>query len=135
MTNNRITLWIKIIGWSVLIHIILIALSFLEVFIYSLLINPGQEESYYMKHAEQSAPYVSIIFGIVMFFLIARLLTKKRPHNWLVIGLALPIVYIVLDLIMLLPYEVNWGESYLIFIISFGTKALAGFIGARTARQ
>jgi len=134
MTNDK-TPWLRIIGWSVLIHVILIALSFLEVFLYSLLINPGQDESFYMAHAEQSAPWVSIIFGIVLFYLIARLLAKKRPEKGVIIGLSLPIVYILLDVIILLAAAVNWGEHYLIFIISFASKILAGYVGARTVNK
>ena len=61
---NR-ALWLKLIGWAILSHIILIAISFIEVFIYSIIVNPGQEESVYNEHAAQSAPYVAIIFGFL----------------------------------------------------------------------
>ena len=135
MTNTNKTPWLKLIGWPVLIHIILIALSFLEVFIYAMLINPGMEESFYEKHAELTAPYVSIIFGVALFFLVAKRLTKTNPDKWLVIALVLPFVYIALDLLMLLPYDVNWGENFLVLVASFGSKIIAAFIGAKTANK
>ncbi|MGB5459490.1 MAG: hypothetical protein WBM91_16035 [Eudoraea sp.] len=130
-TNNKIP-WLKIIGWALLIHIILIALSILEVVIFSSLIEPGQQPTYYEQHAQMTAPYVSIIFGIILFFFISRLLVKKRYNKRKFIGLMLPGIYIIMDLVFLLLSDTNWGHQYLIFMMSFITKTLASYIGATT---
>ncbi len=129
------SLWFKIVGWAVFIHIILIALSILEVFIYSAIINPGQEQSFYDAHAMESAPVISVVFGIICFFFTTRFLAGKQPKKRLAVALALPIAYIVMDLIMLIPYGINCGEQYFVFILSFGSKILAAFAGAMTIRK
>ena len=126
--------WLKIIGWAILTHIILIAISFLEVFLYSL-INPGHENSFYEEHAQVSAPYISIIFGFILFFLVARQLCKQAPDHWIAIVLLLPILYIILDFLMLLGYDVDWGEHLLVFMASFLSKALGAYLGAIAARR
>lgn len=133
-TNNKIP-WLKIIGWALLIHVILIALSILEVVIFSTIIEPGQEPTYYEQHAQMTAPYVSIIFGIILFYLISRLLVKKRYNKRKLIGLMLPGIYIIMDIVFLLLSDTNWGQQYLVFMMSFVTKTLASYIGATTIKN
>jgi len=135
MTSNVETPWLKIVGWAMLIHVILIALSILEVAVYAMLINPGQEEIYYEAHAEISAPYISIFFGIPLFNFVARLLAKNKPGKELAIGLGLPNAYIVMDIIMLLAAEVNLAEHYVVLAVSFTSKILASYVGARTVNR
>ncbi|MEO1030961.1 MAG: hypothetical protein AAFX55_06135 [Bacteroidota bacterium] len=130
MKKNNLSLWIKLFGWSILCHIILVAISFIEVFIYSIIINPGQEEAVYSEHATKSAPIIAVVFGIILFFYLARILAKKRPEKRLLIALALPFFYVIIDLMILIPMDVDWGNHYLVFILSFGTKLLAAVAGA-----
>jgi len=63
---------LKLIGLAMLTMITLVIISFLEVAVYSYLINPGHEQSVYEAHANNSAPYISGIFGFIVFFLVAR---------------------------------------------------------------
>ncbi|MBK8706797.1 MAG: hypothetical protein IPN33_26610 [Saprospiraceae bacterium] len=72
---------LKLIGLAMLVMITLIVISILEVAVYSYLVNPGHEISVYEAHAEFSAPYVSGIFGFILFFLVARHWKKKEYHN------------------------------------------------------
>ena len=130
MSSSTKIPWLKIIGWAILIHIILISISILEVLIYSLLINPDQEQLIYEQHAKLSAPYISIIFGILLFYFISRKLTKKRYSKRKLIGIIFPLVYIAVDFLILIASDINWSEQYLVFIISFSTKILASYIGA-----
>ena len=58
---------LKLIGLAILTMIILVGISFLEVAIYSYVINPGQDASVYDAHAMDSAPYISAIFGFIIF--------------------------------------------------------------------
>jgi hypothetical protein len=44
MTTNIKLPWLKILGWAILIHVILIVLSILEVVVYSTIINTGHEQ-------------------------------------------------------------------------------------------
>ena len=71
----------KLIGLVLLTMITLVLISFAEVAVYSYLINPGQQESVYEAHANDSAPYISGIFGFIIFFLVARYWKKKEYRD------------------------------------------------------
>ncbi|MEO1655595.1 MAG: hypothetical protein AAFU64_18780, partial [Bacteroidota bacterium] len=109
--------------------------SILEVYIYSSYIHPGEDNAFYQQHAEKTAPYVAIIFGIVFFFLVARYLAKGKGHQSLKIGLILPLIYIATDLLMLIFLNVDWKNDYGIFLTSYISKILASYLGARAANH
>ena len=93
--------WPKLIGTAFLLHIVLIALSIIEVAIYSHLIVPGKEREFYNKHASLSGPWISAIFGsLFMFFLVKRYL-KRFDQNQLTYTIALPAIYLSIDLILI----------------------------------
>ena len=120
--------WLWLFIWALVLHVVLIGLSFLEVFIYSALIEPGKDQAFYEAHAAQSAPYVAIIAGFVLTFLVARMLTKKRTQDKILIGIMLVVAYIVIDIFLLMAVKVDWGEHFGIFLTSFATKILAGYL-------
>jgi hypothetical protein len=122
--------WLKIFGIAILIHVILIALSFLEVFIYSTLINPGQTKVFYEGHATKTAPYVATIAGFILMYLFVVRLSRKKETNPFLIGLALPIIYIVIDFILLAVTIPDWTKQLNIPLISNFIKFLAGIIAA-----
>ena len=126
--------WLRLLGWAALAHIILLALSFLEVFIYSFLINPGQDQSFYEAHARISAPYVAILLGIPLFYLIARNLARKYGLE-IRIGIWLAVFYVILDFLMLIPNPIDWSAHWWIFLLSFLTKLGAALWGSLSVRK
>ena len=71
----------KLIGLAILTMITLVSISILEVVVYSYVVNPGQAVSVYETHAKFSAPFISGIFGLIIFFLIIRYWKKKKYEN------------------------------------------------------
>ncbi len=131
MKNNSKMPWLKIIVWGAIgIHLILIILSIIEVAVYSLIINPGKEESFYNEHAQTTAPYVSIIFGIIIFYSVAKSISKNKLQVWKKIGVWLALVYIITDLGILYFSNINWSEMYLVVILSAITKFISSYFGA-----
>ncbi len=124
--------WLRIFGWAFLIHVILIAITVLEVFIYSL-IKPGQEESFYSHHAEISGPIISMVVGFVLFFFIARYLGKNRSSISIRIGILLAVIYTIMDALILLGYSIDWSDHLPVFAISFLVKLSGGYLGGRAA--
>ena len=120
--------WLKLTGLAFLLHIILIIISILEVFIYSLVINPGKDEAFYQQHAEISAPWVSGIFGSLFIFLIVRRFIKKNNGQHLTYAIAFPLVYILMDILLLLSFGVNWNEHLPVFLIANGVKVVFSFL-------
>jgi hypothetical protein len=119
----------KLIGLAILTMITLVILSFLEVAVYSYLINPGKDISIYDAHAEMTAPYISGIFGFIIFFLIARHWKKKGFHNLLKLIFLFPLIYVLLDVIIITAAGVKWSDFFLIFVIANAAKFLGSYLG------
>ena len=120
----------KLIGLAILTMIALVIISILEVTLYSYVINPGQEIIVYKAHAQFSAPFISGIFGFIVFFLIARHWKKKEYHNVFKLIILFPLTYVLLDIVvLLLAGTVQWSDFILIFILANGAKFLGSFLG------
>ena len=126
MTKNRF--WLKLIGLAILLHIILIALTILEVAIYSYLIAPNKDEAFYKAHAQISAPWISGICGSLIIFLLVRNFIKKNDDRHLTYTIAFPLTYIAMDILMLLPLNINCSEHLPIFLMANGGKIAASFL-------
>ncbi|MFN0188002.1 MAG: hypothetical protein ACKVQV_04815 [Bacteroidia bacterium] len=120
---------LKLIGLAILTMIALIIVSFLEVAVYSYLINPGQEHSIYNEHANYSAPYISGIFGFIIFFLVARYWKKKEYSNVFKLAILFPLIYVLLDIAIITAAGVKWSEFILIFAFANSAKFLGSYLG------
>ena len=120
---------LKLVGIVLLTMIALIILSFVEVAIYSYLINPGEAMTVYDAHATTSAPWISGIFGFIIFFLVVRYWGKKKYTNLLTLALGYVITYVVVDLIILFSFSVDWSEYLSIFLLANGAKLLGAMTG------
>jgi hypothetical protein len=127
--------WLKLMGVAFLLHIILIAISIVEVAVYSYLVAPDKDEAFYEAHAQVSGPWVSGICGSVLIFLFVRNFIKKNNHRHLTYTIALPSAYMALDILMLLPFNINWAEHLPVFLMANGPKIAASFIGYFTFKQ
>ena len=125
MKQNKF--WLKLIGVAFLLHVALIIISILEVTIYSYLIAPGKDEAFYKAHAEISGPWISGIFGSLFIFLIVRRFIKQNNGQYLTYTIALPFIYILMDIIMLVPFQINWNEHLPVFLAANGVKIAASF--------
>jgi hypothetical protein len=119
---------LKLLGLTVLTMVLLVALSFLEVAVYSYLIHPNQDPSVYDAHANHSAPYISGIFGFVLFFLVARY-WKKHYVNALKLSLLFPLVYVCFDVALITAAGVHWPDFITIFFLANSAKFLGSVSG------
>jgi hypothetical protein len=126
MKQNKF--WLKLVGVAFLLHIVLIIISILEVTIYSYLIVPGKDEAFYKTHAEISGPWISGIFGSLFIFLLVRRFIKQNNGRFLTYTIALPFIYITMDILMLLPFQINWNEHLPVFLAANGAKAASSFL-------
>src|SRR5687768_9797745 len=108
----------KLIGLAILAMAVLVAISFIEVAIYSYLINPGHDDAFYEAHANASAPYISGIFGFIVFFLVARYWKKKGYENAFRLAMLFPLIYVLIDVVILFAAGVDWSDFFLIFLIA-----------------
>jgi hypothetical protein len=122
---------LKLVGLALMTMTVLVLISFLEVAVYSYVINPGQEESIYEAHATLSAPYISAIFGFIIFFLVSRFWRKKQFLNLSKLIFLFPLVYALLDIIIITAAGVNWSDFVIIFTLANASKFLGSFLGAK----
>lgn len=133
MKQNKF--WLKLIGVAFLLHIVLIIISILEVAIYSYLIVPGKDEAFYQAHAQISGPWISGIFGSLFIFLIVRRFIKKNNGHYLRYTMALPFTYILMDIIILLLFQINWNEHLPVFLSANGAKIISSFLSYYTYKR
>ncbi|MFN5549794.1 MAG: hypothetical protein ACK5BJ_11655, partial [Bacteroidota bacterium] len=86
-------------------------------------------QSVYEAHANTSAPYISGIFGFIVFFLVARYWKKKGYPDVFKLIVLFPLIYLVLDVIIITAAGVNWTDFFLIFAIANSSKFLGSFLG------
>lgn len=126
MKKNR---FLKLAGLALLTMVTLVIISIIEVAIYSFVVNPGQNATAYDEHANLSAPWISGIFGFIIFFLVVRYWCRKKYDNLLQLAIYFAATYIVLDVVILFAFGVDWSEYYPIVLLANGAKLLGGLTG------
>jgi hypothetical protein len=127
---------LKLLGLAILTMITLVIISILEVIVYSYVVNPGQINSVYENHAQFSAPFISGIFGFIIFFLIARYWKKKGYQNLFKLVILFPLIYVLLDLtIIIIDGTVQWSSFISIFILANGAKFLGSYLGYKLTKS
>lgn len=116
--------WLKLIGMALVLHIALIAISILEVTIYSYLIDPGKDQAFYSAHAEITGPWISGIFGSLFMFLLVKRYIKKFNTNILLYAIALPVIYMLIDQLILVAAGADIMGHLMIFVIANGVKVI-----------
>lgn len=117
--------WLEIFVTALLLHVALILISIIEVFIYSMAFVTGRDQAFYSAHAEVSGPWVSGIFGFILIFLLVRRFIKKYSDHHLLYTIALPATYIIIDLLLLVAWGVDWSGLQPVMFLSNGVKLVA----------
>lgn len=117
--------WKKVVGGVLAAEVVLIAAAFLWVAVYSHLIAPGQELSVYRQHAQLSGPWVSVVVGVPVFYLLGRWLRSRRAAASL-FGL-----YLALDLALLAAIPAPGSLPLAFMAASYATKLASLLAGAR----
>ena len=130
MTQNQ-NIIPKLLLWTIVIHAVLIVLTISEVFIYSTFFNAGQAMAAYEQHAQKYAPYIAIIAGFAIIYVVAVRLKRKNANREELICFGLPIGYILLDVVILLMSGTDWKNNFTLFSISYTTKLLAGYLALK----
>ena len=93
--------FLKAFGVALGVMIVNVALSFAVVLAYSLWVEPGHDEAYYQGAAQWIAPWSSIAFGWLLFFVACYVLSRKADRNALAFAIAAFAVYAAFDLSIL----------------------------------
>jgi hypothetical protein len=126
MTVGRFA-WI--IGATIFIFFVNVAMSFLYIAFYSYFINPGHDEQFYQQYAMSAAPYCSVIAGIPIFYFVCRWISSKWESNFAVkAALLVWLVYVLIDLSILMAAGFTLSLA-VIAAISCLTKLASAYLG------
>lgn len=114
--------WIKIFAAAVIIEVALVALSILEVYVWSALQTPRPEMPACSAHANLIGPPLSAIFGALFMYLFTANYIKKNELNRLNYAVWLPTAYLLVDVAILLFYPINWLEHLPILVAATAPK-------------
>lgn len=122
--------WITGIVGGLLVMALAMGAAFVWVFLYSMFINPGQDEAFYQAYAQQSSPVVAVVAGAVIMLLAAWVGARGRTFAQAMrVGLLMAATYIVVDVAILLAVGVG-AEIVPIAAASYLTKIAGAFTGA-----
>jgi hypothetical protein len=124
----------KLIGLALLAMITLVIISIFEVAVYSYVVNPGQGAVVYEAHAESSAPFISGIFGFIVFFLVANYWKRNRYENIFKLTILFPLIYVLLDVAILSLAGTRWSDFFLIAVLANAPKFLGSYLGYRLTK-
>ena len=106
--------------------------AFAWVAIYSYLIHPGEERSYYENYAQSASPVISIVLGIPYWFFACRWVGQKAGTRAVAMCVWAWFITFLIDFPLILLAEQK--DYYLLIVaISHSTKVLAAYLGGRAA--
>ena len=132
MTATSIRWGLAVVA-TLLAEITLIALSILCVAVYSYAIHTGETQEFYSAFAQASGPWVSLIAGGPVFFLIARWIRRRAPAAALGTAMAMFGLYLAIEVAILLlwPGGFSAARAVLPFVIGgFVLKVAGAWLGA-----
>lgn len=132
--NDKRKLWLAL-PVAIVTGILNIFCFFLFMVLYSYAIDPGHDQGYYSEAANRFGPTSSVICGMPLMYLAGRWIGKRvGPQLAITAGVLVWTVYVVLDLASVVAAGVLMSVLALV-AISFTTKFVAVYLGARHSRQ
>jgi hypothetical protein len=132
MTPTSIRWGLAVVA-TLLAEITLIALSILCVAVYSYAIQTGETQEFYSAFAQASGPWISLIAGGPVFFLIARWIRRRAPAAALGTAMAMVGLYVVIEvaILSLWPGGLSATRAVLPLVIGgFVLKVTGAWLGA-----
>jgi hypothetical protein len=131
--------WPAAVGGFVLAEVALIASAFGWVFLYSALVHPGESQEFYERYAQVASPWVSLVAGAPIFFVLCRWIGAQAPARAWPTALALFGLFVLVDLALVVAVAAGGGSSspgLLGFVAaSHLSKFAASHLGARSAER
>jgi len=130
MTFARVAI---LAGIALLVMVANVAATILYMVVYSHVIDPGHDETYYQEHVKVAAPYCSIVAGIPLMFVAGWWVGGLwEPGLGVKSALIVWTTYAVIDLAVLAAAGLT-ARMGILFTISILTKLAAVYLGALAA--
>jgi hypothetical protein len=115
---------------TLMAEIAMIALSILCVAVYSYAIHTGETPEFYGEFAKVSGPWVSLIAGGPVFFLIARWIRRRAPSSAFDTAMAMAGLYLAIEIAVLLLWPGDATGTLPFVIGGFVLKLAGAWLGA-----
>lgn len=125
--------WGMALGGVLVAEVVLVAAAFAWVAIYSYLIHPGESSAFYQRYAMRASPWVSLVMGVPVFFLICRWIGSRSPSRAWPTAMGLFGIYLLVDLPLALLGGDNPTVTPLYIASNYLVKFLACHFGGRSA--
>ena len=123
-------------GWVVVtavgLEIAMVISAVVWIVIYSYLVHPGEDHTYYENYAKVASPVVSVVLGIPFWFFACRWVTRKAGTRAVQMALWAWFILFVIDVPLIFFYEPRLYD-WMIVAIAHSTKLLAAYLGGRAA--
>jgi hypothetical protein len=129
MTNTSIRWGLAVVA-TLLAEIALIALSIIFVAVYSYAIHTGETPEFYRAFARVSGPWVSLIAGGPVFFLIARWIRRRAQTSAFETAMAMVGLYFAIEIAVLLLWPGDSSGALPFMIGGFVPKLAGAWLGA-----
>ena len=123
--------WSAAVAGALIAEVAMIAAAFAWVAIYSYLLHPGESPAFYQRYAELASPWVALLAGVPIFYLVCR------RTGGLATALAIFAIYFCFDAPIVIfashPPLPAWFVA-VNYVCKFGACYLAGNRAARPPR-
>lgn len=125
--------WGAAFGGMLLAEVAQIAAAFAWVAVYSYLVHPGETSAFYQRYAEVSGPWVSVLAGTPIFYLICRWIVAKNPARAWPTAMALFGFFLLVDGALMFAAGVPSPRMIGFMAASYLLKFLACHLAGRRA--
>jgi hypothetical protein len=129
MTNTSIRWGLAVVA-SLMAQITMIVISIICVAVYSYAIHTGETQEFYSEFARASGPWVSLITGGPVFFLIARWIRRRAPSAAFGTAMAMAGSYFLIEIAVLLSWPTDATAALPFMIGAFIPKVAGAWLGA-----
>lgn len=127
--------WGAAFGGMLLAEVAQIAAAFAWVALYSYLVHPGETPAFYQRYAQVAGPWVSILAGTPIFYLVCRWIGSRDPARAWPTAMALFGLFALLDLALMLSAGAPSPRLVGFIAASYLLKLLACHLAGRRAAR
>ena len=128
--------WGAALGGMLLAEVAQIAAAFAWVAFYSYFVHPGETADFYQRYAEVAGPWVSLLAGTPIFYLVCRWIGSRVPSRAWPTAMALFGLFVVVDFALILAAGTPSPRIVGFVAASYLLKLVACHLAARsTARR
>lgn len=125
--------WGAALGGMLVAEAAQIAATFVWVAIYSYLVHPGETPAFYQRYAQVAGPWVSLLAGTPIFYLVCRWIGSRAPSRAWPTAMALFGLFVLVDLPLMFSAGTPSRRLLGFMAASYLLKLLACHLGGRSA--